>query len=116
MHEFGLMQSVLESVETSAREAGAERVTEIRLVIGEMREVVPEALDFAFEALAPETLSEGAQLTITTVAPRSRCTQCGHSFEHDRFHRACPACDALATELVAGKELYIDAIEVDLPA
>jgi Zn finger protein HypA/HybF involved in hydrogenase expression len=27
----------------------------------------------------------------------------------------CPACDALATELLAGKELYIDAIEVDIP-
>jgi hydrogenase nickel incorporation protein HypA/HybF len=115
MHEFGLMQSVLENVETSAREAGAERVTEIRLVVGEMREVVPEAMEFAFEALAPDTLSEGAHLVMTRVAPRSRCLTCGHTFEHDRFHWACPACDALATELLAGKELYIDAIEVDLP-
>jgi hydrogenase nickel incorporation protein HypA/HybF len=115
MHEFGLMQSVLENVETSAREAGATRVTEIRLVIGKMREVVPDALEFAFEALAPDTLSAEARLVTTTIAPRSRCLQCGHTFEHDRFHRACPVCDALATELIAGKELYIDAIEVDLP-
>jgi hydrogenase nickel incorporation protein HypA/HybF len=109
------MQSVLENVEASAREAGATRVVEIRLVVGEMREVVPEAMEFAFEALAPETLSEGARLAMTRVAPRSRCLQCGHDFEHDRFHWACPVCDALATELLAGKELYIDAIEVDLP-
>jgi hydrogenase nickel incorporation protein HypA/HybF len=115
MHEFGLMQSVLEDVEATAREAGALRVTEIRLVIGKMREVLPDALDFAFEALAPDTLSAEARLVTTTVAPRSRCSQCAHSFEHDRFHRACPVCDSLATELVAGKELYIDAIEVDLP-
>jgi hydrogenase nickel incorporation protein HypA/HybF len=115
MHEFGLMQSVLENVETAAREAGAERVTEIRLVIGEMREVVPDAMEFAFEALAPDTLSAEGRLVMTMVSPRSRCSQCGHSFEHDRFHRACPACDSLATELVAGRELYIDAIEVDLP-
>jgi hydrogenase nickel incorporation protein HypA/HybF len=116
MHEFGLMQSVLENVEASAREAGAERVVEIRLVIGEMREVVSDAMEFAFEALAPETLSEGAQLVMTTVRPRSRCLECGHSYEHDRFHWACPSCDALATELLAGKELYIDTIEVDLPS
>lgn len=115
MHEFGLMQSVLETVETSAREAGAERVCEIRLVIGEMREVIPDAMEFAFEALAPETISEGACLEITMVKPRSRCTVCGHEFDHDRFHWMCPACDALATELLAGKELYIDAIEVDIP-
>jgi hydrogenase nickel incorporation protein HypA/HybF len=115
MHEFSLMQNVLEQVESAAREAGAKRVTEIRLVIGEMREVVPDAMEFAFEALAPETLSEGALLTMTTVKPRSRCAQCGHEFEHDRFHWSCPACDSLATELLAGKELYLDTIEVDLP-
>jgi hydrogenase nickel incorporation protein HypA/HybF len=115
MHEFGLMQSVLENVETSAREAGADRVLEIRLVIGEMREVFSEAMEFAFEALSPDTISEGARLEITTVRPRSRCTVCGHEFEHDRFHWMCPACDALATQLLAGKELYIDAIEVDIP-
>ncbi|MDR1082422.1 MAG: hydrogenase maturation nickel metallochaperone HypA [Coriobacteriales bacterium] len=114
MHEFSLMQSVLNDVEASARDAGAERVTEIKLVVGEMREVVFEAMEFAFEALAPHTLSEHAQLTMRTVKPRSRCSQCGDDFEHDRFHWSCPTCDSLATELVAGKELYIDTIEVDL--
>ncbi|MDR3036827.1 MAG: hydrogenase maturation nickel metallochaperone HypA [Coriobacteriales bacterium] len=116
MHEFGLMQSVLDTVEASARAAGAERVCEVRLVIGAMREVVPDAMEFAFEALAPKTLCDGATLTMRMLAPRSRCTQCGYEFEHDRFHRSCPACDSLVCELVAGKEMYIDAIEVDLPA
>jgi hydrogenase nickel incorporation protein HypA/HybF len=109
------MQSVLENVESTAREAKAERVTEIRLVVGEMREVVFDAMNFAFEALAPGTLSDGALLTMTAIRPRSRCGQCGHEFEHDRFHWSCPVCDSLATELLAGKELYIDTIEVDLP-
>ncbi|MDR0350279.1 MAG: hydrogenase maturation nickel metallochaperone HypA [Coriobacteriales bacterium] len=115
MHEFGLMQSVLEQVQETAREAGAERVYEIKLVIGEMREVLPEAMDFAFEALSPGTLCEGAHLRIRAVGPSSRCLSCGQSFEHDRFHWACPACDSLATEPLTGKELYIDSIEVDVP-
>ena len=108
------MQSVLTTVETSAREAGAARVTEIRLTIGEMREVIPDSMDFAFEALSPNTLTENAILTMTLIKPRSRCTQCAHEFEHDRFRRGCPKCDSLATELLAGKELYIDAIEVEM--
>ena len=109
------MQSVLENVEAAAREAGAKRVCEIRVVVGEMREVIPDAMEFAFEALSPKTLCEGAVLTMTKVKPRSRCSQCGKEFEHDRFHWMCPACDSLATELLAGRELYIDAIEVDQP-
>jgi hydrogenase nickel incorporation protein HypA/HybF len=115
MHEFGLMQSVLENVEISARESGAIKVTEIRLIIGEMCEVIPDSMEFAFEALSPNTLSDNATLTITTVKPRSRCTQCGHEFEHKRLLRSCPKCESLVTELLAGKELYIDAIEVEMP-
>ncbi|MDR3307667.1 MAG: hydrogenase maturation nickel metallochaperone HypA [Coriobacteriales bacterium] len=113
MHEFSLMQSVLEQVDAAAKEAGAQRVTSVRLVIGDMAEVVGDAMEFAFEALTPSTLSEGAQLVITTVRPRSRCTACEHEFEHDRYHWSCPVCDSLATELLAGRELYIDSIEVD---
>jgi len=113
MHEFSLMQSVLDTVETSARKAGAVRVTAIRLTIGEMAEVVFDAMEFAFEALSPETLSEGAELSMRSVIPRSRCCVCGEEFTHDRYHWACPSCDSLATELIAGRELFIDSIEIE---
>jgi hydrogenase nickel incorporation protein HypA/HybF len=113
MHEFGLMQSVLESVESTALEAGAQRVSAIRLVVGEMSEVLAEAMEFALEALGPGTLSEGATLEIRFVRPRSVCQVCGHEFEHDRYHWGCPLCDSLATKLVAGRELYIDSIEIE---
>jgi len=109
------MQSVLKDAEDAAREAGAVRVSEIRLVIGEMREVLPDAMEFAFEVLALETLCKGATLKMTMLKPRSRCLQCSSEYEHDRFHWMCPGCGSLATELLAGRELYIDAIEVDLP-
>ena len=114
MHEFGLMQSVLESVENAAIEAGASYVSRITLSIGEMTEVVQDALDFAFEALAEGTRSERAQLVVNMIRPRSLCAECGNEFEHDRYHWACPQCDSLATQLLAGKELYIDSIEVDV--
>ena len=113
MHEFSLMTGVLDAVEMSAREHNAGKVVEIRLIIGEMAEVLDDAMDFAFEALAPGTLAEGAQLTMTKVAPQSRCLACGREFEHDRYHFSCPACDSLATELVAGREMYIESIEIE---
>jgi len=115
MHEFGLMQSVLENAEATAQKAGALRVNEIRLVVGEMREVIFDAMEFSFEALAPGTLCEGATLSLRMVKPASRCAQCGEEFEHDRLHWMCPVCGSLATELLAGRELYIDSIEVELP-
>jgi hydrogenase nickel incorporation protein HypA/HybF len=116
MHEFGIMQSVLDSVEEAARKANATRISNISLVIGDMTEVVNDALDFAFEALSPGTLAEGASLNITNVKPRSRCAACGAEFEHDRYHWGCPQCDSLATELIAGREMHIDSIEIEEPS
>jgi len=113
MHEFSLMTSVLDAVEASAKEHNASKVVEVKLVIGEMSEVFDDAMNFAFETLTPKTVAEGALLTIIKVSPKSRCLACGYEFEHDRFHFACPECDALATELLAGRELYIESMEIE---
>ena len=105
----------MSAVTQAAEEAGATRVTDITLVVGEMSEAIPDALEFAFEALSEGTICEGANLNITMVRPRSRCLECGAEYEHDRFHMLCPECGSFATQLIAGKEMQIGSIEVDLP-
>lgn len=118
MHELGIMTGVLDAVEASAKEAGADRVLVVRLSVGEMTEAIEDALRFAFEALSEQqeyALCAGAELDITMVRPKSRCLECGAEYEHDRFHMLCPECGSFATELIAGRELQIDNIEVDIP-
>ena len=115
MHEMGIIAGVLDAVNASALDAGANRVLAVNLRIGDMTEAIADALEFAFEALSEGTLSEGAQLDIEWVGPRSICMECAHEFDHDRFHRQCPACGSYETVLVAGRELEIASIEVDLP-
>ena len=114
MHEFSLVSSVITMVEQSAKEAGASKVTSICIVAGDLSQVVDEAMDFAFEALSEGTLCEGAKLEIEHVRPRSRCMDCQKEFDHDVYHRRCPECDSLFTELIRGKELFIDHIELDI--
>ena len=115
MHELGIMTGVMESVEQAAREAGADRVLKISLSVGVMTEAVEDALRFAFEALSKGTMSEGAEFVVTMIEPKSICLECGTEFTHDRFHVLCPACNSAFTQLIQGKELQIDSIEVDLP-
>jgi len=115
MHEMSIVSGVIDAVVPSAEQAGATRVLAITLRIGDMTEVVDEALEFAFEALTEGTICEGAQLVVSKVHPRSLCFECGNEFDHDRFHRVCPACGSYETRLVAGKEMEIESIEVDLP-
>lgn len=118
MHELGIMTGVLEAVETSAKQAGATSVLKVSLSVGEMTEAIEDALRFAFEALSeqPEyALCKDAELVINMVKPRSTCLECEAEYEHDRFHMLCPECGGFATKLIAGREMRIESIEVDLP-
>lgn len=115
MHELGIMTGVLQAVEESAKQAGSNKVLTINLSVGVMTEAIEDALRFAFEALSEGTICENAALEITMIAPVSVCAECGNKYEHDRFHMLCPECGSSFTQLIQGKELQIDSIEVDLP-
>lgn len=113
MHEMGITQSILEASFDAAEKAGATRITEIRVTVGAMTEVVDFALQFAFEALTPDTIAEGATLTIQMLLPKSRCRECDLTYDHDRFQMICPSCGSMDVEQLQGHELRIDSIEAD---
>ncbi len=115
MHEMGIMEGVLDSALKSAQQAHALRIRKITLSIGDMTECIDDALQFSFEILSENTLAQGATLVLNKVSPCSVCLDCRKEFDHDRFHRQCPYCQSYSTDLIAGRELSIDSIEVDLP-
>ena len=97
----------------AAKEVGATKITEIRIRVGDLTEIQEFALQFAFEALTPDTMAEGATLVVTHVPAKSRCRDCGLEYEHDRFEMLCPACGTFNVEPLTGRELLIDSIETD---
>ncbi len=113
MHEMGITQGILAASFDAAADAGCTRITQISVSVGEMTEIVDFALQFAFEALTPGTMAEGATLVINQVPARSRCRECGLEYDHDRFQMVCPECGALNVELMQGREMLIDGIECD---
>jgi hydrogenase nickel incorporation protein HypA/HybF len=113
MHEFSIMQSALDQALGEARKAGAVRVHEIRLRIGALSGVVPEALQFAFEALTQDTCAEGAVLAIEEVPARFWCAKCGREFVSRNLYAECPDCGTPSGELRAGREMELCSMEVD---
>jgi len=113
MHELSIMQSVLHQVSEETRKAGSTKVHEIRLRVGTLSGVVAEALQFAFEAVAPGTPAEGAKLTIETVPARFWCDDCRSEFASPDMLAECPQCHKFSRELRAGRELELAALEVE---
>jgi hydrogenase nickel incorporation protein HypA/HybF len=113
MHELSIMHSALSLALDQAQAAGARRVQVIRLRIGALSGVVPEALQFAFEALAPGTLAEGGQLAIEAIPARFWCGQCRREFQSDDLLADCPDCHEPSGDLRAGRELEVASLEID---
>lgn len=117
MHEYSIVEGVLDSVISAAEKAGADRIVCVRLRVGDMTEVVQESLDFMWGICCEQRgpMVEGCRLEVEYVYPRSACLKCGHEFEHDRFHLKCPECGSASTMLLSGRELEIASMDVDIP-
>ena len=114
MHEAGIAAGILRAVIDAAEQARAVRVNQVDVTVGVLTEVLEDALQFAWEAATPGTLAEGATLVVTMVPARTRCLDCGYEFGHDRYDgRQCPACRGYVVELLAGRELDVDGIDID---
>lgn len=107
------MQSALNVALDQAQKAGARQVLAIRLRIGALSGVVPEALEFAFEALRPGTLAEKAELAIESVPARFWCAACSCEFVSDDLFAECPGCHRPSGELRAGRELEVASLEIE---
>lgn len=112
MHEVGIMQNAIQMAETQARESRAARIHVLRLRVGAMSGVVPEALEFAFETVSRGTLAEGARLEIERVPAACWCEACGAEFECPDYDYTCPRCQAFSRELRRGTEMQLSSIEV----
>jgi hydrogenase nickel incorporation protein HypA/HybF len=112
MHETALMAQLLRRVEREATAAGAERVTAIRLSVGELAGVESSLLGNAFEVLAASTLADGARLEVSVVPLECECEACHRRFRVEQFRFRCPSCGAGNTRVVAGEELILESIDV----
>ena len=112
MHEVSIMQEMARIVLEQAEKAGAEKVHVIRLRVGRLMAVVPEAMEFAQEVVFEGTIGEGAKLEIEHVPVRCWCPDCGEEFECGKSLFLCPKCDSFSRDVRSGKELELVSMEV----
>jgi hydrogenase nickel incorporation protein HypA/HybF len=113
VHELSIMESALAVVAEQARKAGAVRVVGIRLRIGVLSGVVAEALEFAFQALAPGTIAEGAEMAVESVPAVFWCGSCSREFVAGDLFAECPSCHQPSAELRAGREMELASVEIE---
>jgi hydrogenase nickel incorporation protein HypA/HybF len=111
VHELAIAESVVRIAE---RHADGRRVTKVYLKVGHLRQVVPSALAFGFELVAQETPVEGAELVLEEVPATGTCRVCGSESRLESFPLQCKACGGFDLEIVAGEELYVESLEMEV--
>ena len=113
MHELAITQSMFEIVLRQAEQARAKKVTKINLVIGAMTGVVNDSVQFYLDFMTKDTIAEGAAISFTLVPARAKCRSCNQLFDTAEFNWTCPHCQGNIIDIVAGKELFVESIEVE---
>jgi hydrogenase nickel incorporation protein HypA/HybF len=113
MHEMGIameiVRIVIESIPADVTDPKVER---INLKVGQLAAVVPQSLKFCFEIAAKETAAETAELHIEEIPVSAICDTCQYRWQIDAPVFRCPQCDSGSIEVLTGRELDIESIEL----
>jgi hydrogenase nickel incorporation protein HypA/HybF len=112
MHEYSLIQALLDRVEVEAQARGATAVHRLSVRIGALAGVERELFRTAFELCREGTICEGAVLLIDAVEARWECRACGREVTRGEV-LCCKRCGAPA-RLISGDEIVLDQIEMEV--
>ena len=113
MHEYSIVQALLERVTAEAHARRATAVHRLTIRIGELSGVEPELLATAYATFRERTICESAELDLQTIAARWECPGCGRAIRRGE-RLTCAVC-ARPARLAAGDEIMLDRIEMEVP-
>jgi hydrogenase nickel incorporation protein HypA/HybF len=105
--------SIIDLASDQAEKAGAEKIMEVELDIGTLSGVEINALSFALEIAARDTVMESAHIKINTIEAMSECMDCGHIFDASGYVNHCPKCKEMNTIIRKGKEMLVKSLLVE---
>ena len=110
MHEMAITQGI---VQVCLQHEAGRLIHSVEVEVGALGGVVPEALEFCFEACTLGTLMEGAELNILYREGEGRCAKCGVVSPVVTLYDQCRQCGGYELTIIAGEELRVCSIDVE---
>jgi hydrogenase nickel incorporation protein HypA/HybF len=108
VHELGLCDAIVGAIE---RRAGDREVASVRVRVGRLHHVHPEAFEQSFSIAAAGGVAGDARADLVLLPVRARCGDCREETETEEIPLACPSCGGIDMELIGGDELMLESIE-----
>lgn len=108
MHELGLCEAIVGAIE---KRAGERPVARVRVRVGRLHHVHPEAFEQSFAVAAMGSVAHEAEADLVLLPVRANCGGCKREFETEELILACPHCGGVDVEVIGGDELMLESIE-----
>lgn len=114
MHEMAITEQIAEIAIRHGKEHGAEAISDLYLVIGDLSSVVDDSVQFYWDIVTEGTICEGAQLHFQRIPAKLHCQECSLEYTlEDQELTLCPRCESARVEVLEGKEFQLQSIEIE---
>ncbi|MGA1940788.1 hydrogenase/urease nickel incorporation protein HypA [Arcobacter sp. YIC-310] len=112
MHEYSIVQSLLESCEQHARQNEAKEVTKVVVKIGVLSGVEPDLLQTAFDTFKEQTICHNAEFVLNIQKITIKCNNCKTESTLEKNEFLCPKCQENDIEVIDGEDMYLMSLEM----
>lgn len=113
MHEFSIVQSLLDLCEDNAKANSATKINRVTVKIGKLSGVEPELLATAFETFKAQTICDSAELEMNIQDVVIECLRCNQKSTLTKLEGCCPNCESEEIKIIDGEEMYLMSLELE---
>ena len=113
MHEFSIVNSLLDLCEKNAKENNASRVLKVEIKVGKLSGIEPYLLQTAFDTFKEDTICANAELLIDLQELVLYCSTCKSESVLDKNEFYCPKCNSAEVSILDGEEMYLMRLEME---
>ena len=113
MHEYSIVQALLNQCEEIAQQNNADSITKVVVKIGKMSGVEPHLLEIAFNTFKEKTLCDNAHFVMNVQPLTIECNLCGTITQLDEIYYKCPHCESLEVKVIDGEDMFLMTLEME---
>ena len=114
MHEYSIVQSLIDLADENAKKNNAKKVTKLEIKVGVLSGVEIPLLETAFNTFKEDTICNDAEFIIISQPVVVKCRDCGKENELKKNEYECPNCKSQNLEVLDGEDMYLMSLELDI--
>jgi hydrogenase nickel incorporation protein HypA/HybF len=113
MHELSVAEEIINIAHQYIPADNKSNILSVKVKIGKLSNILPDSLEFCYEALIGDTKLKGSKLIIEEIPITVKCENCGQTTIIENINFQCRNCESSKVKLITGNELNVTELEIN---